>query len=352
MKRNEIGSCLFQNTVEDIYDCIEYFKKLPQCKRLTKLQVNLKKLSKLLRRKIAFLENGNDFYQGNYDTDSDYDDDDEDFYEGDHDENDNEDSLDRVYKLLSTPKWRQLVAAEDRAEDEFYSRVLALDQAKVSFNKAMEDSLNNYDKQGKELHEADEKGDLQEDYGTEKRDNVNSYEDTTNCGDANEEQDVANENSYDDPANGDGVQVDYENETGDNADLFLGSMIAVPKVCSTEYQSECETMQEENIVEDNVVECSEEVERKCKDMTTGFTSSQKCSDWPVQKCDVQKKKVKNALQYKIEASFELREDVLIIQERVHACQHDPGVQCRDGVVTQQAAYWCHQVWDPGGIVCW
>ena len=266
-----------------------------------------------------------------------------------------------VYKLLSTPKWRQLVAAEDRAEDEFYSRVLALDQAMVSFNKAMEDSLNNYDKQGKELPDEDEKGDLQEDYGTEERDNVNSYEDTTNCGDANGEQDVANENSYDDPANGDGVQVDYENETGDNADLFLDSMIAVPKVCSTEYQSECETMQEENIVEDDVVECREEVERKCEDVTTGFTSSQKCSDWPVQKCDVQKKKVKNILPYKIaeikyqflkiEDSFELREDVLIVQERVHACQHGPGVQCRDGVVAQQVAYRCHQVWDPGGIVC-
>ena len=71
---------------------------------VSKLQVNLKKLSKIQWRKIAFLENGNDFYRENYATDSDYDDDDEDFYEGDHDENDNEDSLDIVYKLLSTPK--------------------------------------------------------------------------------------------------------------------------------------------------------------------------------------------------------------------------------------------------------
>jgi len=65
-----------------------------------------------------------------------------------------------------------------------------------------------------------------------------------------------------------------------------------PEVCSTEYQSECETVQEEHNVEDDVVECREEVESKCEDVTSGYTSSQKCSEWPVQKCDVQKKQVK------------------------------------------------------------
>ena len=65
-----------------------------------------------------------------------------------------------------------------------------------------------------------------------------------------------------------------------------------PEVCSTEYQAECETVQEEHDVEDDVVECREEVESKCEDVTSGYTSSEKCSTWPVQRCDVQKKAVK------------------------------------------------------------
>ena len=65
-----------------------------------------------------------------------------------------------------------------------------------------------------------------------------------------------------------------------------------PEVCSTEYQSECETVQHEHDVEDDVVECRNEIESKCEDVTSGYTSSQKCSDWPVQKCDVQRKPVK------------------------------------------------------------
>merc|ERR1711936_180623 len=65
-----------------------------------------------------------------------------------------------------------------------------------------------------------------------------------------------------------------------------------PEVCSTEYQSECETVQHEHDVEDDVVECRNEIESKCEDVTSGYTSSEKCSNWPVQKCDVQRKPVK------------------------------------------------------------
>merc|ERR1712106_758039 len=64
-----------------------------------------------------------------------------------------------------------------------------------------------------------------------------------------------------------------------------------PEVCSTEYQSECETVQHEHDVEDDVVECRNDIESKCEDVTSGYTSSQACSDWPVQKCDVQRKPV-------------------------------------------------------------
>jgi len=54
---------------------------------------------------------------------------------------------------------------------------------------------------------------------------------------------------------------------------------------------------------------------------------------------------------KIEDNFALRKDVLVVQEGVHV-YHGPVVQCGAGVWAQQVAYWCHQLWDPGGIVCW
>jgi len=54
---------------------------------------------------------------------------------------------------------------------------------------------------------------------------------------------------------------------------------------------------------------------------------------------------------KIEDNFALRKDVLLVQEGVHV-YHGPVVQCGAGVWAQQVAYWCHQLWDPGGIVCW
>ena len=41
-----------------------------------------------------------------------------------------------LYKFISTPKWRKLVAAEDR----FYSRAISLcDEAVLALNEAMED---------------------------------------------------------------------------------------------------------------------------------------------------------------------------------------------------------------------
>ena len=71
MRRNEIGSCHLKNTVENIYDFMEYLENLPQCKRVIKLQVSLKKLQiKLIIMKSAFQEDDNDFYQENYDSDS------------------------------------------------------------------------------------------------------------------------------------------------------------------------------------------------------------------------------------------------------------------------------------------
>ena len=40
----------------------------------------------------------------------------------------------------------------------------------------------------------------------------------------------------------------------------------------------------EHDVEDDVVDCFEELETKCEDVTQGYTTSEKCTKWPVQKC--------------------------------------------------------------------
>ena len=64
-----------------------------------------------------------------------------------------------------------------------------------------------------------------------------------------------------------------------------------PEVCSTEYESECETVQHPHDVEDDVVECRTEVEEKCEDETSGYTTNTKCSQWPREVCDVSKKSV-------------------------------------------------------------
>jgi len=64
-----------------------------------------------------------------------------------------------------------------------------------------------------------------------------------------------------------------------------------PEVCSTEYESECETVQHPHDVEDDVAECRTEVEEKCEDETSGYTTNTKCSKWPREVCSVNKKQV-------------------------------------------------------------
>merc|ERR1712128_188472 len=53
-----------------------------------------------------------------------------------------------------------------------------------------------------------------------------------------------------------------------------------PEICRTEYESECWTKQEVHEVEDDVVERTTEVEEKCEDETSGYTTNTKCSKWP------------------------------------------------------------------------
>merc|ERR1719209_2884248 len=65
-----------------------------------------------------------------------------------------------------------------------------------------------------------------------------------------------------------------------------------PEICRTEYESECWTKQEVHDVQDDVVSCRTEVEEKCEDNTSGYTTNTKCSKWPKEVCSVAKKPVK------------------------------------------------------------
>merc|ERR1739842_254065 len=47
-------------------------------------------------------------------------------------------------------------------------------------------------------------------------------------------------------------------------------------------------MGEVHDVEDDVVECTTEIEEKCEDETSGYTTNTKCSKWPREVCSVSK----------------------------------------------------------------
>merc|ERR1712038_120971 len=62
-------------------------------------------------------------------------------------------------------------------------------------------------------------------------------------------------------------------------------------ICRTEYQSECWSKQIPHEVEDDVAECVTVQDRMCKEETSGYTTKEKCEDWPRQECTVVKKRV-------------------------------------------------------------
>merc|ERR1711934_2103 len=92
--------------------------------------------------------------------------------------------------------------------------------------------------------------------------------------------------------------IEYEqiafNETAEicRTPLVKDCDVQGPEICRTEYESECWTKQEVHDVEDDVVECATEVEEKCEDETSGYTTNTKCSKWPREVCSVSKKPVK------------------------------------------------------------
>jgi len=61
--------------------------------------------------------------------------------------------------------------------------------------------------------------------------------------------------------------------------------------CKTVYESNCETHFHPHEVEDDVVDCVEEFEEKCEDVTQGYTTETKCSKWPVTRCTKETKTV-------------------------------------------------------------
>jgi len=65
-----------------------------------------------------------------------------------------------------------------------------------------------------------------------------------------------------------------------------------PEICMVKYETFCWKKKEVHDVEDDVVECKTEVEEKCEDETSGYTTKTKCSKWPKEVCTVEKKPVK------------------------------------------------------------
>ena len=64
------------------------------------------------------------------------------------------------------------------------------------------------------------------------------------------------------------------------------------QVCQTVYESACTTRYHEHDVQDDIVECETIQEEKCEDVTQGYTTEEKCTRWPVQKCTANKENVK------------------------------------------------------------
>ena len=52
-------------------------------------------------------------------------------------------------------------------------------------------------------------------------------------------------------------------------------------------------------VEDDVAECVTVQDRMCKEETSGYTTKEKCEDWPRQECTVVKKKVSQTLFFRL-----------------------------------------------------
>lgn len=82
--------------------------------------------------------------------------------------------------------------------------------------------------------------------------------------------------------------IEYKKVASEEAVTFCHTPLHLvgggPEVCTTVYESECKTTYHEHDVDDEVVECEIIQEEKCEDVTQGYTTEQKCTKWPQQKC--------------------------------------------------------------------
>merc|ERR1719204_1493568 len=84
--------------------------------------------------------------------------------------------------------------------------------------------------------------------------------------------------------------IEYEqiafNETAEvcRTPLVKDCDVQGPEICRTEYESECWTKQEVHDVQDDVVECETQIEEKCNDNTSGYTTTTDCSKEPRELC--------------------------------------------------------------------
>jgi len=66
-----------------------------------------------------------------------------------------------------------------------------------------------------------------------------------------------------------------------------------PTVCETVFESECKTSYHVHEVEEDKPNCTIQMMEKCRDITVGYTTEQKCDKWPQQVCSLEKVISKN-----------------------------------------------------------
>jgi len=66
-----------------------------------------------------------------------------------------------------------------------------------------------------------------------------------------------------------------------------------PTVCETVFESECKTSYHVHEVEEDKPNCTIQMMEKCRDITVGYTTEQKCDKWPQQVCTLEKVISKN-----------------------------------------------------------
>merc|ERR1711973_143347 len=90
--------------------------------------------------------------------------------------------------------------------------------------------------------------------------------------------------------------IEFRNVASQETESFCHTPLKLegggPEVCQTVYESACTTRYEQHDVDEDTVECETITEEKCEDVTQGYTTEQKCTKWPVQKCKASASKTK------------------------------------------------------------